>query len=102
MLLTPSYGGPPSITIDGSPGDVLAPFVRQRTRLGEVLGGFDEAQWAASSRCDGWSVQDVVNHLVIVNGFWELSIREGLAGNPTRYLATFDPAASPAEAAPKM
>jgi uncharacterized protein (TIGR03083 family) len=102
MLLTPVYDGPPPISVDGARGDVLEPFVRQRTRLGELLAGLDEAQWATPSRCDGWSVQDVVAHLVIVNGFWDLSIKAGLAGEPTRYLSAFDPAVSPAEAAPSM
>ena len=87
MLLTPSYDGPPVIAIDGSADDVLVPFLRQRRRLGELLSGFTEDQWAAPSRCEGWSVQDVVAHLDVVNGFWALSIGAGLAGAPTRYLA---------------
>jgi hypothetical protein len=36
-------------------------------------------------------------HLVSTNGFWAWSIRSGLAGEPTRLLATFDPVASPAQ-----
>ena len=102
MLLTPSYDGPPPIAIDGPVDDVLTPFVRQRRRLGELLSGFTDDQWAAASRCEGWSVQDVVAHLDVTNGFWLLSIKAGLAGAPTRYLTAFDPAASPAESAPLM
>ncbi len=102
MLLTPSYDGPPAIAIDGPADDVLVPFLRQRRRLGDLLSGLTEDQWAAPSRCEGWSVQDVVAHLDVVNGFWALSIGAGLAGEPTRYLAAFDPVASPAEAAPAM
>jgi len=40
-------------------------------------------------------VQDVVAHVVGVNGFWEMSVAAGLAGTPTRILAAFDPAATP-------
>lgn len=51
--------------------------------------------WAAPTRCDGWSVRDVVAHLVTVNRFWEASVRGGRDGRPTRMLAAFDPAADP-------
>jgi len=43
----------------------------------------------------GWSVQDVVAHLVGVNAFWHASVVAGLAGTPTRVLMGFDPAATP-------
>lgn len=60
-----------------------------------LLTDLDEDEWRAASRCDGWSVQDVVAHLVGVNAFWEASVLAGLAGTPTRVLAAFDPAAHP-------
>ena len=44
-----------------------------------------------------WSVQDVITHLITTNQFWTISITSGLAGNPTRYLASFDPVATPAQ-----
>ena len=47
------------------------------------------------SRCVGWTVRDVVAHLVGVNIFWHASVVAGLAGTPTRVLAAFDPAATP-------
>ena len=47
------------------------------------------------SRCDGWTIRDVVSHLVGVNAFWEASVSAGLAGTPTQVLAAFDPAAHP-------
>jgi hypothetical protein len=40
-------------------------------------------------------VQDVVEHLVGVNTFWNASVRAGIAGAPTRVLVGFDPAATP-------
>ena len=60
-----------------------------------MLTGLTDDQWAAPSRCDEWSVRDVVAHLVDVNKFWHGSIVAGLAGTPTRVLASFDPAATP-------
>lgn len=95
MLLTPRYDGTPFLTIDGTPGDVLEPLTRQRRRLVATLNELDDAQWAAPSRCDGWTVQDVISHLVGVDAFWQGSVVAGLAGTPTAYLAGFDPAATP-------
>lgn len=96
MLLQPRYGSDPVITLDGSPGEVAVPSIRQRERLLGVLETLSEEQWNTASRCEGWTVRDCMIHLESTNGFWELSIRAGLAGTPTELLASFDPAASPA------
>lgn len=95
MILSPSYDGPPILSIPGNPSDQLAPVVRQRRRLEAMLVDLQPAQWATPSRCAGWTVQDVVAHLVGVNSFWNGSVQAGLAGTPTRFLANFDPAATP-------
>lgn len=95
MLLTPRYDGPAILTIEVPPGDRVAAVARQRRRLAAVLGDLDERDWASASRCDGWSVQDVIAHLVGVNAFWQGSVAAGLRGEPTRMLAAFDPAATP-------
>jgi len=73
------------------------PLVQQRRRLAELLADLSDAEWGHPSRCAGWSVQDVITHLVSTNGFWALSIQAGLAGEPTRFLGAFDPVASPAQ-----
>ena len=96
MQLTPRYGGPPILDLRAAVGDPAEPLVRQRRRLAAVLGGLDDDAWAADSRCAGWSVRDVVAHLVTTNQFWALSLGAALAGEPTRLLATFDPVATPA------
>ncbi len=85
------------MAIDGAPDTQLAPASRQRRRLEDLLGSLDDDQWAAPTRCEGWDVADVVAHLISVNNFWTLSIAEGLAGRPTRYLEHFDPAVTPGE-----
>jgi uncharacterized protein (TIGR03083 family) len=71
--------------------------LRQRRRLESTLAGLDDAQWATPSRCEGWSVQDVVAHLVDTNRFWAISMAAGRKGEPTRFLTDFDPVATPAE-----
>jgi uncharacterized protein (TIGR03083 family) len=96
MQLKPRYGDDPVVRIETAIGDVGTPMLRQRTRLAKVLEPLDRAQWAAPTRCEGWSVQDVVAHLVTTNEFWAFSITSGLAGAPSELLATFDPVATPA------
>lgn len=97
MQLTPRYGDAPIITLDGDPAAIAAPAIRQRRRLVDLLGGFSEDRWSSPSRCAGWSTRDVVTHLHSTNQFWSFSIALGLKGEPTRFLATFDPVATPAQ-----
>ena len=96
MLLTPRYDGPPVIRIEGPVGDPSVALLRQRRRLAEALATLDDEQWAAPSRCEGWTVRDVIAHLVGANQYWAVSMAAGLAGEPTRYLTAFDPVATPA------
>lgn len=58
---------------------------------------FTEAQWNHPSRCAGWSNRDVVSHLDSTNTFWMFAIAAGRKGDPTQFLATFDPVATPAQ-----
>lgn len=97
MLLTPRYEGPAILRIEGTTDDVSVPLLRQRRRLGELLAELDDDQWAAQSRCEAWSVRDVVAHLVGTDQFWFLSAQAALAGEPTRFLTAFDPVATPAQ-----
>jgi uncharacterized protein (TIGR03083 family) len=95
VQLKPRYGSEPVVRIETDLGDVWAPARRQHGRFIELLRGLDDEQWRAPSRCDQWTVQDVVAHLADVNQFWALSITSGLAGQPTKFLDGFDPAATP-------
>lgn len=97
MEITPRYDGAPILRIDVPIDDPSVPLVRQRRRLADIVASLDEDQWAAPTRCDGWSVQDVVMHLITTNQFWTLSITAGLAGEPTQLLRGFDPVATPAQ-----
>jgi uncharacterized protein (TIGR03083 family) len=100
MQLTPWYGPDPLIVLSdafGAPGAIAEPLVRQRRRLADALARFTDEQWAHPSRCEGWSNRDVIVHLQSVNQFWGFSIAMGLKGEPTQFLVTFDPVASPAQ-----
>lgn len=102
MQISPRYDAEPIIELDGPVDDQRMPLVRQRRRLVGALAGLDAEQWRAPSRCDEWTAQDVVNHLVVTDGFWLSSIEAALAGAPSRVLAGFDPKATPAALASAM
>jgi uncharacterized protein (TIGR03083 family) len=96
MQVAPRYGGSPLLTFDVPIDDPSVPALRQRRRLAALLADFDDRQWSAPTRCEGWAVRDVIAHLVTTNQFWVYSISSGLAGEPTRFLTSFDPVATPA------
>jgi len=58
--------------------DRVAALKAERTALLRFLDSLDEQDWAAPSRCEGWTVQDVVSHLAAAShGFftpWVLSL----------------------------
>lgn len=97
MRINPRYGTNPVITLDGPPGAIRGPTIRQRRRLAKSLESLSDEQWAHPSRCEGWSTRDVIVHLDSTNAFWTYSVTAGLRGDPTKLLADFDPVASPAE-----
>src|SRR3954469_461350 len=97
MQLTPRYGNDPLIVIDGPPSAVYEPTARQRRRLLAAVSSFTDEQWSHPSRCEAWRNRDVIAHLDTVDTFWKFSIEAGLRGEPTQFLATFDPVASPAQ-----
>jgi uncharacterized protein (TIGR03083 family) len=96
VQLSPRYEGPPVIDIDAVVTDPYDAFARQRARLAATLAGLTGAEWSSPSRCDGWTVQDVIEHLAGVNSFWALSLESGLRNQPTQLLASFDPVSVPA------
>jgi uncharacterized protein (TIGR03083 family) len=102
VQISPRYDGEPIIELDGAVDDVHAPFVRQRRRLLATLSSLDDAQWKTASRCEGWTVHDVVNHLIVTDGFWLRSMEAGLTGTPSRFLVGFDPKETPAQLAEGM
>jgi uncharacterized protein (TIGR03083 family) len=95
MKVHPNYDGATLLAFDRPDDDVSLGVARQRRRLEGVLATLDDAQWETQSRCDAWTVREVIAHLVGVNQFWELSVRAGNDGTPTRYLETFDPVSVP-------
>ena len=97
MKITPRYDTEPLVRLTPMVEGIASTVTLQRDRLAATLADLDDDQWATPSRCEGWSVQDVLIHLASTNRFWAHSINQGLAGVPTRYLLGFDPVAAPAQ-----
>jgi len=93
------YGAPDGtgvrIEVDATLWPVTRPWTAQRERMLNVLRDLPTAAWDRPTRCDAWSVKDVIGHLVVVDQFWSLTLGNGLAAaEPTRFLAGFDPSSS--------
>lgn len=97
MQLNPRYGSDPILTLDGDLSLIAEATIRQNRRLGAMLATLTDEQWSHPTRCSEWDVRDVIVHLGMTNQFWTMSVTAGLAGEPTRFLANFDPVASPRE-----
>ena len=96
MRITPRYEGAAVINVDAVVRSPSTALVRQRARLARSLRGLSTEEWNTPSRCGGWTVQDVVEHLVGANLFWSLSIQACVWLVPPRLLASFDPVRVPA------
>jgi len=96
MQISPRYDGPVVLDVEYA-GEPTVALLRQRRRLADTLSSLTDEQWAAPSRCEGWTVQGVVSHLVGTDGFWAISFASALKGEPTRFLGGFDPVATPAQ-----
>ena len=90
------YDHDATLEVDLALGTVVEPWLRHRARFLAALGGLDDDEWLAPSRCAGWSTRDVVSHLVTVDGFFAASLQAGASGAPTSFLPGFDPVGMPA------
>ncbi len=88
-------GSPVPVEIDPALRDARGAWRTHRERLSAMATEFGPENWQAPTRCEGWSAREVIAHLVVVDGFWVLTMGNGLAGNePSRFLAGFDPSSS--------
>ncbi len=96
MKLNPHYGTPAMRVMTEIP-NIRRAFLGQQRRMMSTAAALTDQQLLAPSRCDGWSVADVLAHLGGVAQFWMMSMEAGLAGTPTMILSGFDPEATPRE-----
>jgi uncharacterized protein (TIGR03083 family) len=89
---------PVPMVIDPALADFVGPWRAHRARFLEELRGLDVADWDHATRCEDWSVRDVIGHLVVVDGYWPLPLTAAReAAPPTTILRGFDPAHAPSD-----
>ena len=79
---------------DLDPEHLLEVFGQQRRRFIAVLRGFGPGDWAAPTRCPGWSAHDVVRHLCDGTA---IGIAAGPGDRTLDITAGFDPRTTPGE-----
>ncbi len=86
---------PPEIAVDPAFAIALEPWRSHRSRFETTLRDLAEPDWERPTRCDAWNVRDVIGHLVVVDGFWALTLGQSRAGAaPATMLEGFDPSRS--------
>lgn len=82
-------------SVDPGFGLVIEPWRRHRARFLDELRALDDADWAHATRCEDWSVREVVGHLVVVDGWFPVTLTGARDGTPPMtLLAGFDPSSS--------
>lgn len=89
------YGDQLDLSAPGPPEAVSEPWARHRARFLSALADLDEQQWRSTTRCDDWDAIDLLWHLITADQFWTAAIASGAGGNPTMFLADFDPTTTP-------
>jgi uncharacterized protein (TIGR03083 family) len=86
---------PLPVVVDPGFGLVIEPWRRHRARFLDELRALDDADWGRATRCEDWSVREVIGHLVVVDGYFPLPLTAARDRTPpTTYLAGFDPSSS--------
>lgn len=90
-------GAPMIVPTD--PPQVTAAWIGHRERMRRWLAHLPESRWTGATRCDGWCVTDLVQHLVSGAQFLGYTLHQAKKGDATNLLASFDPQVTPAAAA---
>jgi uncharacterized protein (TIGR03083 family) len=81
------------------PSDVASAWIGHRERVRRWLADLPEPAWAGATRCAGWSVTELVQHLASGSQFLGYTLHQAKKGHATKLLAAFDPQVTPAAAA---
>lgn len=79
---------------DFDPEHLIEVFTAQRQRFVRVLEGFGPGDWAAATRCAGWSAHDVVRHLCDCNA---IGLAAGPGDGTLDHAEGFDPRITPCQ-----
>ena len=83
------------MVVPATPQDVIEAWVAHRDRLRGWLRGLPGGAWDRPTRCSGWSVTDLVEHLISGSQFLGYTLHQSRKGEATRLLAEFDPQETP-------
>ena len=84
------------------PTDVASAWIGHRERLRRWIADIPEAAWTRATRCDAWTITDLVRHLVSGSQFLGYTLHEAKKQHATNLLADFDPQVTPAAAASQL
>jgi uncharacterized protein (TIGR03083 family) len=85
--------------VPSSPQQVVDAWRSHRERMGSWLGDLDEAGWGGPTRCAGWTVTHLVQHLISGSQFLGYTLHQSRKGEATRLLQEFDAQQTPAATA---
>ena len=101
MATIPQYyaegGAPFDIGID--PLSVAPTWFAHRDRLTGWLADLPDDAWGGPTRCDGWTVSELVRHLASVSQFEGFTLHQAAKGDATRLLEGMDTQETPGAAA---
>jgi len=83
------------VRTDLTSGEAAAATHSQRARLVQTLVALSPQEWLTASRCERWTIQDVVRHLTHVNGLIIDAINAALANERYSGFKDFNPRTSP-------
>jgi uncharacterized protein (TIGR03083 family) len=75
--------------------EITGAWVAHRERLRGWLRGLPERGLGTTTRCSGWRVTDLVEHLISGSQFLGYTLHQSRKGEATRLLAEFDPQETP-------
>lgn len=85
----------PTMRVEPSLAEMTDAWHRHRDRLTATLRELPASEWDRPTRCEDWSVREVVGHLVVVDGFWVMTLTNALnEAAPTTMLEGFNPSNS--------
>ncbi|MBV9871754.1 MAG: maleylpyruvate isomerase N-terminal domain-containing protein [Frankiaceae bacterium] len=85
------YGGDGTpMQVPTAPDDVSRAWLSHRARVREWLASLSDDGWVAPTRCAGWTVADLVQHLASGSQFVGYTLHEAKRGTPTQLLDGFD------------
>jgi uncharacterized protein (TIGR03083 family) len=89
VVLTEKHG------VSSSPQLIADELHRQRTNFLRLLAALDPHEWPAPSRCAGWSVEDVVGHVINGAEFHVARLTSSFELARFRRYGPFDPVTTP-------